>query len=65
MTIDTLKQLIRVEADRCETIEEFMSQVMRLINLYDADIERTNSKSSIDEINSTTDYKSQSEWASK
>lgn len=37
MTLETLKQLIEVEFDRCETISQFKSEVFRLIDLYEKD----------------------------
>lgn len=37
MTAETLKQLIEVEYDRCETISQFKSEVFRLIDLYEQD----------------------------
>ena len=37
MTSETLKQLIEIEFDRCETISQFKSEVFRLIDLYDQD----------------------------
>lgn len=37
MTSETLKQLIEIEFDRCETISQFKSEVFRLIDLYEQD----------------------------
>ena len=37
MNIETLKQLIEIEYDRCETISQFKSEVFRLIDLYEQD----------------------------
>lgn len=37
MTLETLKQLIEIEFDRCETISQFKSEVFRLIDLYEQD----------------------------
>ena len=41
MTIQTLKELIEVEFDRCETISEFKANVFRLIDLYGKDVTTT------------------------
>ncbi len=37
MTKETLKKLIEIEFERCETISQFKSEVFRLIDLYDED----------------------------
>jgi hypothetical protein len=37
MTTKTLKQLIEIEFERCETISQFKSEVLRLIDLYQQD----------------------------
>ena len=37
MTTETLKQLIEIEFERCETISHFKSEVLRLIDLYQQD----------------------------
>lgn len=37
MKKQTLKELIEVEFDRCETISHFKKEVFRLIDLYDSD----------------------------
>ena len=41
MTTQTLKELIEVEFDRCETISEFKVNVFRLIDLYGKDVTTT------------------------
>lgn len=41
MTTQTLKELIEVEFDRCETISEFKANVFRLIDLYGKDVTTT------------------------
>jgi len=41
MTTQTLKELIEVEFDRCETISEFKANVFRLIDLYGKDATTT------------------------
>ena len=41
MTTQTLKELIEVEFDRCETISEFKTNVFRLIDLYGKDVTTT------------------------
>lgn len=37
MKKETLKQLIEVEYERCETISQFKSEVFRLLDLYESD----------------------------
>lgn len=37
MNKETLKELIEIEFDRCETISHFKKEVFRLIDLYDND----------------------------
>jgi hypothetical protein len=37
MTAKTLKQLIEIEYDRCETISQFKAEVFRLIDLYESE----------------------------
>lgn len=37
MEKQTLKELIEIEFDRCETISHFKKEVFRLIDLYDDD----------------------------
>ena len=37
MKKQTLKELIEIEFDRCETIFHFKKEVFRLIDLYDGD----------------------------
>jgi len=41
MTTQTLKELIEIEFDRCETISEFKTNVFRLIDLYGKDVTTT------------------------
>lgn len=41
MKIETLKELIEIEFDRCETISQFKSEVFRLLDMYDNDREKT------------------------
>jgi hypothetical protein len=38
MKIETLKELIEIEFDRCETISQFKAEVFRLIDTYYIDI---------------------------
>lgn len=38
MRLETLKELIEVEFDRCETISQFKSEVFRLLEMYDRDM---------------------------
>lgn len=38
MKIETLKELIEIEFDRCETISQFKSEVFRLLEMYDRDM---------------------------
>jgi hypothetical protein len=40
MKKETLKELIEIEFDRCETISHFKKEVFRLIDLYDNDKEQ-------------------------
>lgn len=42
MKIETLKELIEIEFDRCETISQFKSEVFRLLDVYDKDREKSN-----------------------
>jgi hypothetical protein len=37
MTSQTLKELIEVEYERCQTISEFKKEVFRLLDLYELD----------------------------
>ena len=37
MTTKTLKELIEIEFERCETISQFKSEVFRLIDVYERD----------------------------
>lgn len=38
MKIETLKELIETEYDRCETISQFKSEVFRLLEMYNRDM---------------------------
>ncbi len=42
MNSETLKKLIEVEFERCETISQFKAEVFRLIDLYDSDTQIKN-----------------------
>lgn len=42
MNSETLKKLIEVEYERCETISQFKKEVFRLIDLYDSEIQNKN-----------------------
>jgi hypothetical protein len=42
MKIETLKELIEIEFDRCETISQFKSEVFRLLDVYVNDRENSN-----------------------
>lgn len=37
MTTETLKKLIEIEFERCDTISHFKSEVLRLVDLYEQD----------------------------
>ena len=37
MKKETLKELIEIEFDRCETISHFKKEIFKLIDLYDKD----------------------------
>jgi hypothetical protein len=39
MKIETLKELIEIEFDRCKTISQFKSEVFRLLELFERDFE--------------------------
>lgn len=38
MKLETLKELIEIEYDRCETLSQFKSEVFRLLEMYDKDM---------------------------
>lgn len=42
MKSETLKELIEVEFERCETISQFKTEVFRLIDLYESDTQIKN-----------------------
>jgi len=39
MKIETLKELIEIEFDRCQTISQFKSEVFRLLDVFEGDYE--------------------------
>lgn len=73
MKLQTLKELIEIEFDRCETISQFKSEVFRLLEMYDRDM-LNNTILPIPPIDNAIKYTpknpyevkfKQSEWASK
>lgn len=65
MKLKTLKELIEVEFNRCETISQFKEEVFRLLEMYDRDTLNIAVLPIQPKSDLSTTWLKQSEWASK
>jgi hypothetical protein len=65
MKLKTLKELIEVEFNRCETISQFKEEVFRLLEMYDRDMLNITVLPIQPKSDLSTTWLKQSEWANK
>jgi hypothetical protein len=65
MKLKTLKELIEVEFNRCETISQFKEEVFRLLEMYDRDTLNIAVLPIQPKSDLSTTWLKQSEWANK